>query len=230
VQLVECDWRYCDWIASEGYARAGDQDQLRNTASQWPQLRMQVLTQATEKVPTPIENVLGPETNPDPDDLATSADVLADPDFAHWLLPIPLIQPWLDRFSEVSSSPIVLDRSTEADRIEDLVQDAMKTLFSGAAATAWKRRLEEIAWILWKTDREELARKAFASALAIGQSETGGAGIPFFEALTRRTFLLLFRAKVETEQEERKSSLIVTPEQLREQQAHAARTRGAHRR
>ena len=225
IRLVACDWRYIDWIASEGYERAREAGSLRGMASPWPQLRMQVLSRPAEPRPSPILSVLSLDDTANAAALATSAELFEDRDFGFWHLPEAVLQPWLERYAEMRDSPLVLGERAQATRVEELVQDTLRTIFAGRGASAWQRRLEETAWILWNTERPDLARKAFAAAAAVGGSESGASGIPFFETLTRRSFSLFIQAEAEKEEEAREGSLIVTPDQIRQQQTRSRRGR-----
>lgn len=223
VTLVPIDWRYCDWIASEGYERARARDGLPESASQFPQLRLQLFSFAAEPVAPPIDFVL-PSNSSDEGALASSDSLLEEEDFRYWTLPESELAPYLARVQEMRQSPIVLDRFQQTSRVEEIIGDALRGLFSGEAARSWRRRLEELAYILWETGRREPAKRAAAAGRALEGRAGGGQGIPFFETLVRRSFAVHFGREAEKEREEKAGSVIVTPDQLREQQARSRRS------
>jgi hypothetical protein len=222
LRLVEVDWRYCDWIAADGYERAKARGELREAASSYPQLRLQLFPRPAEPQRSPIESA--PEITADEVSLRSSAELFAEKELQFWFLPEEVLSPYLKRYNEMRESPIVLDRFQQASRVNEIVQSALEEVFSGEGASSWRRRLEETAWFFRKTGRAEAARRARAAAEALSQSSSGGRQIPFFEELVRRSFGLFFEREAEKEREEKASSLIVTPDEIRQQRAEAARS------
>jgi len=191
LRLVEIDWRYCDWIAAEGYERARQRGSVSESAAHYPQLRLQLFTKTAE----PAE-------------------------LRQWFLPEGLLAPYLTRYREIRESPIVLDRPAQLSRVEEIIQAAVEELFSAAHASSWRRRLDEAAYFFAKTARPGPTGCAAAVAAAIGEGR-GGRGIPFCEELVRRSFGLFFAREAEREREEKVSSVLVTPDDLRAEQARA---------
>lgn len=215
LRLVETSWRYCDWILSEGHERARSQGRLGDTVASFPQLRLQLFRTPAAPQPSPIETAS--EMVPDAASLQASADLFAEPELAQWFLPESTLAPYLGRVQEMRDSPIVLDRFQQMSRVGEIVNGALEALFSGDAGRSWQRKLEEMAHYFSKTGRPEAARRARATAQALSESPSGGRGIPFLEELVRRSFGLFFEREVEKEREEQASSLILTPDQLRQQ-------------
>ena len=58
---------------------------------------------------------------------------------------------------------------------------------------AIRRRLEEVAWVLWQTGRERAARQAVAAAFAIGQGPLHGH--PFARAMVEKSLQLALEAQ-----------------------------------
>ncbi|MGH7858468.1 MAG: hypothetical protein ACREQY_14175 [Candidatus Binatia bacterium] len=221
LRMIEVDWRYCDSIAAEGYERARGRGALGEDAAAWPQLRMQLFRKPAEPVRPPIDAILEPGSGPDERSLDSSAELFAGADFQHWFLPEAVLGPYLERYATIRDSPILLDRQQQVGRIEEIIGDALREIFSGEEATSWRRRLDEAAYVLWKAGHEDAARRARAASLALAASGSGAKGIPFFEELTRRSFGLHFAREAEKEREERASSVILTPDQIREESARA---------
>ena len=219
VRLVEVDARYCDWIISEGYERARRSDALGEGAATWPQLRMQLFRRPPQPAPPPIESVLDLSPADEETALAASAEVLGEADFQYWFLPEMVLEPWLRRYTELRDSPILLDRHQQLARLEEIIAEALRELFSGEGQAAWRRRLEELAYVLWKSNRADTARRIYSAARALARSESGARSIPFFEELVRRSFQIFLAREAEREREDRAGSVIVTPDQLREEQA-----------
>jgi hypothetical protein len=220
LRLVEIDWRYCDWIAAEGYERARQRGDVSESAAHYPQLRLQLFRKAAEPAHLPSPSDVAPAS------LDSSAALFEEVELRQWLLPEVLLAPHLARYREIRESPIVLDRTAQLSRVEEIVHAAVAELFSAERATSWRRRLDEAAYFFAKTARPGPAGLAAATAGAIAERRSGR-GIPFCEELVRRSFGLFFAREAEREREEKASSVLVTPDDLRAEQARARqRSRG----
>ena len=214
-RLVEVSWRYCDWIASEGYERVKSRGVIAEAAAAFPQLRMQLLRVSASPQPSPVEE--DSALTPDPANLQASGSLFTEKEFEHWFLPEAILAPYLRRVREMRESPIVLDRFQQMSRVSEIANSALEELFSGDGAYSWQRKLDEMAYYFWKTGRREPALRARAAAHALSESPSGGRGIPFFEELTRRSLGLFFEQEAEKERAQQESSLIHTPDQVRQQ-------------
>jgi hypothetical protein len=216
VRMVDVDWRYPDWIAAEGYERARLRGVTAESVTRYPQLRLQLSGTSAK----PFTALLRPVTGDFGAHLAGSESILEEPEMHHWILPEEAIGPYLGRYREIRDSPIVLDRASQLARLEEIIAGALSELFTGQGAASWRRRLDEGALFLDATGRREAAERAAAVVAEIGRRDTGR-GIPFCEALVRRTFGLFFAQEAEREREEKASSVLVTPDDIRAEQAHA---------
>jgi hypothetical protein len=214
LRLVEIDWRYCDWIAAEGFERARQSGSVSESAAHYPQLRVQLFTKTAAPAGLPPRGEIGPAS------LDSSAALFEEAELQQWFLLEGLLAPYLTRYREIRESPIVLDRPAQLSRVEEIVQAAVEELFSAAHTSSWRRRLDEAAYFFAMTARPGPAGCSAAVAAAIGEGR-GGRGIPFCEELVRRSFGLFFAREAEREREEKASSVLVTPDDLRAEQARA---------
>ncbi len=220
LRMVPADWRYADWIACEGYERAQRGGDLQGSAAHYHELRLQLFQSGATPQPSPADSI-AELAAPVAEALAASATLFEEQDLRFWFLSRTALAPYLGRYQEMRSSPILLDRAQQLGRIEEIVAEAVRDLFSGDGGASWRRRLEEAAYVLWKTGRREAALRAAAAARALASAKDGGKGIPFCEELVRRTFGVFLAEEAEKEREERASSVIITPDQIREPQARA---------
>ncbi|MGH7899145.1 MAG: hypothetical protein ACREQQ_14410, partial [Candidatus Binatia bacterium] len=157
--------------------------------------------------------------------LASSAALFEVDELRSWFLPQAVLAPYLARYREIRESPIVLERPLLLQRIAEIIGDAVQEIFSADRARSWKRRVAEAAHYFHETARPEPAACARAVAAAIDPA-SGGKGIPFCEELVRRSFGLFFAGEAERERQEKASSVLVTPDDLRAEQARARKSRG----
>jgi len=216
LRMVEVDWRYVDAIASEGYERARATGHVHDSVAHYAQLRLQIFPFAAK----PAEGRLHPVSGDTAADLAASASLLDEPELGHWSLLETDLAPYLARYREMRDSPIVLDRSQQMVRLDDIVQSALAETFAGERAASWERRLDEAAYFLAKTGRREAAGRAGAAATAVAERKSGK-GIALFEELVRRSFGMFFEQEAQREQEEKAGSVLVTPDDIRAAQARA---------
>lgn len=213
VRLVEVAWRYCDWIAAEGYERARQRGQVSEGAARYPQLRLQLYTKPAEPFTKPLA-----DEALDRSALDSSAMLFEEAELRHWFVPEALLAPYVGRYREIRDSPIVLDRASQVSRIEEIIRQAVDDLFSDDGASSWHRRLDEAAYFFAKTGRPPAASGAAAVGAAILERKSGR-GIPFCEELVQRSFGLVFAREAEREREEKASSVLVTPDDIRAEQA-----------
>lgn len=207
LRMVGADAAYCDALLEEGFARA----RAAGTAGvgEYPTYRARLFATAPAPRDPPLAaRVLG-------EDVASAAAegpaLLAEPEFFTWLLDRSVLGSYAAEVSAVRDSPLVLSRPQQEERGRSIVVRALHELFGGDAARPYRRRLEEMAYVLHATGRPALARAALASANALGASHTGGEGVPFFEELTRRSFALLLQEDAAKARVESESSLLVRP-------------------
>jgi len=207
LRMVAADAAYCDALLEEGFARA----RAAGTAGvgEYPTYRARLFATAPAPRDPPLAaRVLG-------EDVASAAAeapaLLAEPEFFTWLLDRSVLGSYVAEVSAVRDSPLVLSRPQQEERGRSIVVGALHELFGGDAGRPYRRRLEEMAYVLHATGRPALARAALASANALGTSPTGGEGVPFFEELTRRSFALLLQEDAAKARVESESSLLVRP-------------------
>jgi hypothetical protein len=214
LRLVEIDWRYCDWIGGEGYERARKRGAATESVARYPQLRLQLFAFASK----PFLTLLRPADAEAAAQLPSSASLYEEPELQHWMLPEETLGPYLARYRELRDSPIVLDRPAQLARLEEIVQDAIGRLFADEGAASWRRRLDEAAFLLDATGRPVAAQRAAAVVAELGLRNTGR-GIPFCEELVRRSFGVFFAREAERQREEKAGSVLVTPDDIRAEQA-----------
>ncbi len=210
LRMVEADGAYCDALLAEAYERA--RAAATPGIGEYPTFRARMTTRAaTPRGTALIERVLSPGELAGAGAVTHAAALLDEPEFLTWGLDEPALRPYLDALLAVQESPLLLSRPQQEERVEGIVRRALRELFAAPAATAWQRRLEEMAYYLHATGRRELALGAAATARALGESGTGGEGIPFFERLTQDSIAALAHRESERAQDQARSSFLVKP-------------------
>ena len=207
VRMTEADGAYCDALLAEGFerARAGG---TAEPVGQYPALRARLTTHPPAPREPPLIARVDPESMASGAASADGAKLLDELEFITWALDRETLAPYLDEIQSARESPLVLSRPQQEDRVQAAVARAERELFGGAHATTWRRRLEEMAYVLHAGGRRELARTAAATAVALAAGTTP---LPFFTELLRRSvgaFVVEDEAKARQEAED---SVLVRP-------------------
>ncbi len=101
--------------------------------------------------------------------LEESSQLLGLPEFSSWFFDLDSVATYALELLEARQSRIILSDWVRQERKARIIGKAVEGLFSGDYPGLFKRRLEEMAYILWKTDRREEAKKALTAALALGE-------------------------------------------------------------
>ena len=211
LRLVEVDWRHADFLIH----RAFEWSRARGTrmVGDYPALRAQLTRQAPPQAMPPIALTrIDPALlAADAAQLAQSSALLEEPEFRTWFLTAEQLKPFLDELAGAKDSPLVLNRVQQEERFEEIIQRAIGATFD-VERQSWARRLWEMGYFLAVTRRPERGAQAVVVARAL---ESGGParGIPFCGHLVRASLAFFFQLALEKEEEQAKTSLIITPQQ-----------------
>jgi len=141
--------------------------------------------------------------------LRRGGDLLKANLFNSWKIAEDSIRPYADEVWEAEESKIVLNQTQKEARFQWVYQKALSELFSGERRLLYKRRLEEMAYLLYKLGREEEARISLAVAIDLEKPLNLIQPNPFlFQLVTQSIFALLAEAY---EKRGKEPSLIVKP-------------------
>ena len=119
-------------------------------------------------------------------------------EFRGWYLSPDVLQPYREEIRRVAESPILVSQALQQERIDAIHKKAIREIWQAEACARYRRRLEEMAYILWHTRRPEEAKHALVAALGFQGYGIDPAAHPFLQALFRRS---LEAANVMEEQE-----------------------------
>jgi hypothetical protein len=122
-----------------------------------------------------------------PNLLEESAGLLeGEPELMGWVFSYAEVEQYAREYRQAAESVLVLTSEPREVRLERIVGTAIDTLFTPTMRRAYRRRLEEIAYIFWQTGRERSARQAVAAAFAI--PDTGSVRThPLLQAIVERS-------------------------------------------
>jgi hypothetical protein len=131
--------------------------------------------------------------------------------FSSWLLHPDAVRPYAEAIKEAEGSSIVLTPQQKDERLGSLYREALEGLFPEEQRLLWKRRLEEMAYILWMQGWEKEASMAVRAALDLTTPFSPIAPNPFCWNLLLKSLYGLLETERRERRQEEKSSLIVTP-------------------
>jgi hypothetical protein len=141
--------------------------------------------------------------------LRKGGDLLKADLFSSWRIEGEQIQPYADEVWEAEESKIVLNPSQKEVRFQGIYQRALTELFSGERKFLYQRRLEEMAYVLFKLGREEEAKISLSVAMDLKKPLNPIQPNPFlFQLVIKSIFNLLAEAY---EKKSKEVSLIVKP-------------------
>jgi hypothetical protein len=223
LRMIEADWRYCDhlldrafrWAAARGQSVRGDYPGMRAKLIKAP---------VTEMAPLIFAHLDAAAIRNEPGLLEESDTALDEQEFRTWFFDLETLKPYLEEAQRIKESPVLLNPAQQQDRYSGLAARAVEEIFGGERRASWVRRLQEMAYFFHATGRAAQAKHVLAAALALDASTRGGRDIPLCEALARTSLVMFLKMEEEREQEEARSSLVVTPQQaLREMQQRRTR-------
>jgi hypothetical protein len=141
--------------------------------------------------------------------LKRAGDLLKNEFFSSWRIEEDQIRPYADAVWEAEGSKIVLNETQKEARFQEIYLKALSGLFSGEKRLLYKRRLEEMAYVLFKLGREDEARISVAAAIDLEKPVNPIQPDPFlFQLVIKSIFALLAEAY---EKKAKEPSLIVKP-------------------
>ncbi|UCD71496.1 MAG: hypothetical protein JSW70_00485 [Syntrophobacterales bacterium] len=141
--------------------------------------------------------------------LADSKNLLAMEDVINWVLEPEEIEPYVRAVREAEESRIALNPKQKEEWLRGIYQRALGELFPAERRLLYKRRLEEMAYILFKLGRSDEARCCLAAALDLEKEISSFRPNPF---LLQLVITSIYRFMAEKhEKAEAKPSLIIRP-------------------
>jgi hypothetical protein len=143
--------------------------------------------------------------------LKESANLHEIPPFSAWFLKDEEIEEYVSSIKDAQQSRIVLTRDQKDARLTGIYRKALEELFPEEKRIAWKRRLEEMAYILLKSGKEKEARAALSAAIDLKNPFSPLDPNPFIWNLLLKSIYSMMKSEYEEKEREEKARLIVTP-------------------
>ena len=141
--------------------------------------------------------------------LDRTGSLFENPSFQSWYLEEEEAKKYLTLLKEASESRLVLTPYQKEGRVIEIYRQAVEELFTRERRALFHRRLEEMAYIFWKMEKENEAQMSFVAALGM-ETEGGILSIhPFLLELVKRSLTALLEE--ETKKQSKESDLLIKP-------------------
>ncbi|MBM4277546.1 MAG: hypothetical protein FJ130_06615 [Deltaproteobacteria bacterium] len=141
--------------------------------------------------------------------LRRGGDLLKTDLFSAWKIGEEEIRPYADEVWEAEESKLVLNQAQKEVRFQEIYQRALSDLFPEERRSLYRRRMEEMAYYLFKSGREEDAKVSLAVAIDLKKPPNLIQPNPFlFQLVVKSIFALL---KESYEKKVKEPSFIVKP-------------------
>ncbi len=141
--------------------------------------------------------------------LRKGGDLLKADLFSSWRIEEDQIRPYADEVWEAEQSKIVLNQAQKEMRFQGIYQKALTELFSEERKFLYQRRLEEMAYVLLKLERDEEAKISLSVAMDLEKPLNPIQPNPFlFQLVVKSIFSFLAETY---EKKSKEVSLIVKP-------------------
>jgi tetratricopeptide (TPR) repeat protein len=141
--------------------------------------------------------------------LEKAGELLKTDVFSHWAIEEEEIRPYANAILDAEESKLVLSQIQKQARVQEIYQKALSDLFPEDRRLLYKGRLEEMAYLLFRLERQEEAKMALSVALDLEKPLNPIRPNPFlFQLIAKSIFSLLKEAHEEKQNE---PSLIMKP-------------------
>jgi hypothetical protein len=140
--------------------------------------------------------------------------LLRDPYFAHWMLNPHDIQEYLEQLTQLEKGPIILTGAPLLAKQQELKENSLHKVFSAKERDVWAYAFRKAAYYLRETN-PLLSGVSIFYAKQLEDLNISIENLDVGRALFERAVNIAQTQQKAKQEEERKSSLIVTPDQLR---------------
>ena len=164
-----------------------------------------------EPVPIIYQYIKEDEVKDKPHLLKESGKLHKITPFSTWFLSGQELEKYASSITEAQQSKIVLRPDQKEARLNSIYRDALEELFPDDTRLLWKRRIEEMAYILLKTGKEEEARASLSAAIDLNNPFSPIDPNPFIWNLLLKSIYYFIEGDYKEKEKEKEASLIITP-------------------
>lgn len=127
--------------------------------------------------------------------------------FKQWFLEPRRVWEYIEKIKEVENSPLVLNKYQVEERISIIYSEAAGNIFNEELRRVYRRRLEEMALILYRNGDQDSARQALVAAKDLMPGELPSEKHEFLRSLVLKSINFYLEGEKEREQDK----LVIAP-------------------
>jgi hypothetical protein len=184
--LIEVSLDHAATVLENAYRR---KEASPNEATQnYLQIRPQLMEKITQQEKSPIFDYISSETL----SIESLTDSQVEKLFNHelmesWIIDPEALKPVIEEIVKTDESRILVTDSQKSERIEEIKEKALITLFDDDKKDRIKKRLEEMAFIFYKLDSEDYASLSLTAALSLEDQDSLFYSSPFLKTYLERS-------------------------------------------
>jgi len=161
---------------------------INEAVQHYLQIRPQLMEKITRLEKSPVFDYITAET--------LSLDSLTDSQvekllnhelMESWIIDPEALKPVIEEIVKTEESRILVTENQKSERIEEIKEKALITIFNDDKKANIKNRLEEMAFIFYKLDSEDYARLSLTAALSLEDQDSLFYSSPFLKAYLERS-------------------------------------------
>ncbi len=206
--LIEMEPSYVGFLLVQAYQRSLDIG--KKISQDYLQLKKEVESIKKEYERSPVYFFF-PEEDLERDSrwLERGIELLGTKLFTAWRLGEEEIRPFAEEVKEAEVSKLILNQAQKEARLQEIYQRALSNLFPEERRSLFSRRMEEMAYYLYRSGKMEEAKASLAVAIDLKKPANSFQPNPFLYHLVMKSiFIYLSKAYAE---ERREFQLIVKP-------------------
>jgi len=209
-QIVEADPDYCGALVHQANEIGGQKGKAPHP--EYIKFQNWVGPKSPRPLPSLIYRfVAEEEIKGHPELIDRSPSLFQTPFFQMWFLEKEEVQKYLRLLEEASQSRLILAPHQQESRVFEIYRQAVQELFNENRRLLFRRRLEEMAYILWKKDLPGEARITLSAAAGLAEEDKVLSPHLFLLELVKRTLLFYLEEKRQEKEKEKNSGLILPP-------------------
>ena len=145
--------------------------------------------------------------------ITDAATLLSHEYFQLWLMEEEFLAPVFERLNQIEQGPIILPEQQRRQQKAEAMDHLLTDYFTGEKRDVWALALKKAAFFLKNTD-PEIASLAIGFSRQISDQERSVEKDPFINILIERSLEVRQKQVDRHKQEEKQSSLIITPQEF----------------
>jgi len=166
ITMVEVDYSYCQYLLHLAYQK--NLEKATPLPANFTTRHKTLFHAVSDEKKPLIANVLKREDVEQNQALLDHAsDIFETPEIKGWNADEHFISEYRYKIENLSLSSLIVSKVAKEERIESIINEATLNFFNPEQRQLYKRRLEETAYIFWKTNRKREAEISMAIAFCL---------------------------------------------------------------